>query len=89
MACSGWFYTGRNGVENTHYIMKTNGVSLNNFHRLQLLEPGFFGELIIPLISVAFEVASIGNISYVANLKAKVYQVAIDQVKGHEGAAIS
>src|SRR5690606_2839749 len=62
----------REGVEHPQNLMESERISLNNFHRFHLLQPGLFRKFIVALIAVAFEVTCIRYISYIAYLISEV-----------------
>ena len=52
--------------------MKSKSVALNDFHGLDLLKAGFFGDFIFSGVGIVFKVAGIGNIPYIAHLIAQM-----------------
>src|SRR5690606_10733342 len=72
MACSSRLNGRRKGVEHPENLMESERISLNNFHRLHLLQSCLFRKFIVALIAVAFEVTCIGNISHIAYLISEV-----------------
>ena len=65
------------------------GVVLGNLHRLQLLQPGFLGNLVLTLVGIVLEVAYVGNVAHIAYLVAEVTQVAEHQVEGDGGTGMT
>src|SRR5690606_22439958 len=84
------FDTWRQGVQHFHDIVKTVHVLLYHLHGFQLFESGLFGDLVLAVaVSVALQVAHIGDIADISYAQAEVEQIAVYQVKAHEGAAVA
>ena len=49
----------------------TVGVVVRDLHRLELLEPGLLGDLVLALVGVVLEVADVGDVAHVAHLVAR------------------
>ena len=76
------FDAGRQDVERFHRMMVTVQVILHHFHRLQLFEAGFLGNLVFAVIRVVFEVADIGYVAYVTYFVSYMSQVTEQEVEG-------
>ena len=62
---------GRKYVKNAHHVVKTHGVLVRDFHRLQLLQAGAFTQFVLATrIHIAFQVTNIGHVAHVAHLVA-------------------
>ena len=83
------FDRGREDVESLHIVVVAVGVVLHHLHRFQLLQTGFFGDLILPFICIVLEVPHISNITYVTHLIAEVKEITIEQVEGNSGTCMA
>jgi hypothetical protein len=64
-------------------------VVLNDFHRLKLLEAGFFGDFVFAVIGVVFEMADVGDVSDVADFVSEMIKVPEKHVERNGGARMS
>ena len=80
---------GREHVEALHVAVVAVEIVLHHLHRLQLLQPRLLGDFVFPLVGVMLQVAYVGDVAHVAHLKAKVGEVAVDDVEGNRGAGVA
>ena len=59
-----------------HELVVAVGIMLRHFHRFELLQAGFLGYLVFPLVGIVFQMPHIGDIAHVTNLVAQMLQVA-------------
>ena len=76
-------------VEHPHHRMESVGVLLHHLHRLELLQPGPLGDLVLALVHIAHEMPHIGDVTDVADLVAQVLQPAVEHVEGEETAHVA
>ena len=81
MTRSAGFDTRRKHVQGAHRIVVTVGIILRDLHRLELLETGFLGDLVLALVGIVLEVADVGDVAHVAHLIARRFQIAKQQVE--------
>ena len=81
-------YRGWEHVEALHGRVVAVEVVLHNLHRLELLEPCLFGDLVLSLVGVVLEMAYIGDVAHVAHLVAQPGEVAEKDVEGDGGAGV-
>ena len=81
MARSAGFDTRRKHVQGAHRVVVTAGIILRDLHRLELLETGFLGDLVLALVGIVLEVADVGDVAHVAHLIARRFQIAKQQVE--------
>ena len=72
---------GRQGVQLRHVFVVADGVFLHHFHGFQLLQLGFFGNFVFPLVRVVHQVAHVRDVAHVPHLVAQVAQIAEQQVE--------
>ena len=58
------------------------GVILCHLHRFQVLETGFFGNLVFAFVSIMLQVTDVGDVAHVTYFVTEVPQVSEDQVEG-------
>ena len=61
--------------------MVTVQVILHHFHRLELFETGFLGNLVFTIVSIMFQVADICYVAYIAYLVSYMSQITEQQVE--------
>src|SRR5690554_5078117 len=89
MAGGGGLDAGKKGVEKREHLVKTEGILLDNLHRLQLFQLGPLGKLVVPLVTIPLQVPRVGDVTHVTHLVTQVQQVTIDHVERDERAAVS
>ena len=84
-----WLDRGRQHVEPLHGLVVAGEVVLHHFHRLELFETGFLGDLVLAVVGVVLEVAYVSDVADVAHLVAQVHQIAVEHVErdGRAGVA--
>ncbi len=68
--------------------MEINGITLNDFHRLECFETGFLCNLILAAIGIVLQMAHICNVAHVTHCLAQVHEVAENQVERGKGSGI-
>jgi hypothetical protein len=56
---------------------------LGYLHGLEFLKPCFFGDLVLPLIGIAFQVTYIGDVADVPYLIAQVPEISEEQIESY------
>ena|SRR6186713_1551149 len=69
--------------------MEVVGIMLDNFHRFQLFQAGFFCDFIFTVILVIFKVPYIGDVPYIPDLVPQVEEEPKDDIEGEERSNIS
>ena len=80
---------GRQAAKLSHRVVIAVGVILCYLHRLQLLQPCLFLNLVVALVGVMLQVSHIGDVAHIAHLVADVLQVAEEHVEGDGGARVA
>ena len=62
--------------------MVADRVGLDDFHRLELLETGFLGDLVFAFVGIVLEVPHVGDIAHIAHLVAQVLEQAVQPIVG-------
>ena len=68
-------------VEFIHGAVVAVEIVLHPLHRLELLDPGFLGYLVLPLVGVVLQMAHVGDVAHIAHLVAQVAEVAEQDVE--------
>ena len=68
MACGVGLDRGAQHVERIHILMVAVGVVLGYLHRLELLQAGLLGYLVLTLVGIVLQVAHIGDVAHVPYL---------------------
>ena len=76
-------------VQSLHVAMVAVEVELHHLHRLELLEAGLLGNLVLAGVGVVLQVADVGYVAHVAHLVAQVGEVAEQDVEGDGGAGMA
>jgi len=61
--------------------MVTVQIVLHHFHRLQLFQACFLGNLVFAFVSIVFQMAHIGDVAHIAHFVPQVGQVAEKDVE--------
>ena len=69
--------------------MEVVGIMLDNFHRFQLFQAGFFCDFIFTVILVIFKVPYIRDVPYIPHLVPQVQEESKDNIEGEERSYIS
>ncbi len=72
---------GRQHIERFHSLVVAAHVVLHHFHRLKLLEPCFFGDFVLAVVSIVLQVPHIGDIAHITHLVAQMCQIAVDDIE--------
>ena len=62
----------RSDIQHPHRFVIAQGVGLDNFHRLQLLEPCLLCDLVLSVIRIVLQVAHIGDVPDVTDFVAQM-----------------
>ena len=89
MACGVGLNRRTEHAEGIHRLMVAVGVVLCNLHRLQLLQTGFLGNLVLTLIGIVLKVAYISDITHVSYFITQVLQIAEHEIEGDSGTGMS
>ena len=76
-------------VQSLHVAMVAVEVELHHLHRLELLEAGLLGNLVLAGVGVMLQVADVGDVAHIAHLVAQVGEVAEQDVEGDGGAGMA
>ena len=68
-------------VQTVHSGVIAVGIVLRHLHRLQLLQTSLLCNLVLALVSIVLKVSHVGYIPDVANLIAKMLQIAIEYIE--------
>ena len=71
----------RQDVQRCHVAVVAVGVELHYFHRLQLLQTRFLGNLVLSFVCIVLQVTHIRDIAHVAHFVAQILQIAIEHIK--------
>ena len=63
--------------------MVTQRVCLHDLHRLELLQPGLLGNLVLPLVGIMLQMADISDIAHIAHLVSEMLQELEKHVISH------
>ena len=69
--------------------MEIYGISLNDFHWLNLLQSSLFRDLVLSRIGIVFQMTGIGYISHIPYFIAQMLQISKNHIKRHKSPAIS
>ena len=69
-------------IKGFHILMVAVEVELHHFHRFELFETRFLGNLILAGIRIMFEMPHVGDISDIAHLESEMKQIAIEDIEG-------
>jgi hypothetical protein len=64
-------------------------VVLDHFHRLQLLQTGFLGNLVLSLVGVVLQVAYVRDVADITHFVAQVFEQTEQNVIGHAGTGVT
>ena len=76
-------------VEGVHCLVVAVHIVLGHLHRLELLEAGLLGNLVLALVGVVFQMAHVGDVAHIAHLVADMGEIAEHQVEGHRRTGVS
>ena len=79
----------RSHIQHPHRFVIAQGVGLDNFHRLQLLEPCLLCDLVLPVIRIVLQVAHIGDVPDVTDLVAQMSEEFEEHVICHSRSGMS
>ncbi len=83
------FDGGRLHVERFHRPVVAFGVVVGHFHRFELFQTRFLGDFVFALVGVVFQVADVRDVAHVADLVARRFQIAEQQVECHGRAGMA
>ncbi len=72
---------GREDIEGGHRLVVAAGVILRHLHRLQLLEAGFLGDLVLAVVGVVLQMADVGDVADIPDLIAEMFQIAEKEIE--------
>ena len=75
----------RKHIQHFHRFMIAKCVIINYFHRFEFFDSGFFPDFILAFVGIIFQMAYIGNIPYVANFVAEIFQIPEQNIKSDCG----
>ncbi len=81
--------TGAQHIQAIHGCMVAVGVVLGHLHRLQLLQTGLLGNLVLTLIGVVLQMSHVGDVAHIAHLVADMCQVTEKHVEGNGRAGMA
>src|SRR5688572_8774106 len=77
-------------IEPRHHVVESIHIPLNNLHGLKLLQPCALADLIFCIgIQISFQMADIGNVAHITDFISGIHEVAIDDIKAYESAAVA
>ena len=74
---------GRQHIQPLHRLVVAQSVVFGHLHRLQLFEACFFGNFVLAVVGIVFEVSHIGNVAHIAHFVAEVREVAKQHIEGN------
>ena len=80
---------GRQHAEAAHRVVVAQGVGLDHLHRLQLLQPGFLGDLVLSRVGIVLQVSHVGDVADVADLVAQLLEQPEEHVVGDARTGVS
>ena len=81
--------TGTQHIQRIHCCMITVGVILSHFHRLELLQTCFLGNLVLALVCIVFQMSHVRNITHITHLVSQMFQVAVKYIECDSGAGMT
>ena len=89
VACGVWLDAWWQAAQRVHSFVEAVGVVLRYFHRLELFQSGFLGNLVLALVSIMLQVAYISNITYISHLITQVLQITEHEVESDSWTCMS